>query len=55
MRMMPPIGVAIADKTRPDPETDSPEYVGQLPPMTSASQVPDDPIADLATWPKSLP
>lgn len=55
MRMMPPIGVTIADMTRPNPATDSPEYVGQLPPMTAASQVPDDPIADLATWIKSLP
>lgn len=50
MRAMPPLGVAVADMTRPNALTDPPAYVGQLPPSTMASQVPDDPLADLATW-----
>jgi hypothetical protein len=55
MRAMPPIGVAIAEMNRPNAATDSPDFVGQLPPMTSVGLVPDVPIADLATWIKSLP
>lgn len=55
MRAMPPIGVAIAEMTRPNAATDPPAYMGQLPPMTSAGQVPDDPIADIAAWIESLP
>jgi hypothetical protein len=54
MRPMPPIGVAIADMTRPSPATDPPSNPGTLPPMTAPSRVPDDPIADLATWINSL-
>ncbi len=50
MRPMPPIGVAIADMNRPFAATDPPDYVGQLPPMTAPALVPDDPLADLATW-----
>jgi hypothetical protein len=55
LRAMPPMGVAIADMTRPNAATDSPDYLGQLPPMTAASQVPEDAIADLAAWINSLP
>jgi hypothetical protein len=55
MRAMPPVGVAIADMTRPGPLTDPPQYAGQLPPMTLPSLVPDDPLADLATWINGLP
>jgi hypothetical protein len=55
MRVMPPVGVAIAEMNRPNAVTDPPDYVGQLPPMTLPSRVPDDPIADLATWINSLP